>query len=131
MRLRPALCGLRSCARIWFQFYSSAIKTTGNDSTNNSIYMFQFYSSAIKTSFSGVNKPEGEKFQFYSSAIKTLKILRFEKSFEFCFNSIVVRLRLTIYKVSSHLIFGFNSIVVRLRLTLNTQDMSKLEVSIL
>ena len=70
-------------------------------------------------------------FQFYSSAIKTcpaMNVVLYEAP---SFNSIVVRLRLTIYKVSSHLIFGFNSIVVRLRLTLNTQDMSKLEVSIL
>ena len=76
---------------------------------------FQFHSGSIKSQFLRLVGLPKNAFQFHSGSIKRRPEKVVEWSGRFCFNSIVVRLKVWAHVVRYGEVPGFNSIVVRLK----------------
>ncbi len=77
-----------------FQFHNGTIKTPYFAMFVNKDNMFQFHNGTIKTPKGGNRTEPAILFQFHNGTIKTQSAVA-EYKLNFCFNSIMVRLRLS------------------------------------
>ena len=115
VRLKGCSSGVLIFQRPVFQFHNGSIKSTGCIYRALNTVKFQFHNGSIKRFTIPKSLADEFKFQFHNGSIKRQpNSLRKNDSF-MCFNSTMVRLKVSVGQTSTIRKQGFNSTMVRLK----------------